>query len=64
MADDTKDTTPIPRYRVGGYGAMVESELGTWVRVEDVFRLARQLAARIVEEELTHIEKGAADAAL
>jgi hypothetical protein len=42
---------PIQRYRAGGYGAMVESETGTYVRVDDVKELLDLLHTFAVRED-------------
>lgn len=36
VAAVAKTFTLMPRYRTGGYGAMVESEHGQWVKAKDV----------------------------
>ncbi len=42
---------PLTRYRGGGYGAMVESETGSYVRVDDVRELLELLHAFAVNED-------------
>jgi hypothetical protein len=44
-------TQPVQRYRGGGYGAMVESEIGGYVRVDDVRELLELLHAFAVNED-------------
>ncbi len=41
-------THPLQRYRSGGYGAMVESETGSYVRVDDVRELLELLETFVV----------------
>ncbi len=40
-------THPIQRYRSGGYGAMVESETGSWVDAEIALELLTCLKAMV-----------------
>ncbi len=41
----------LPRFRTGGYGAMVESEAGQYVRVNDVQALLFALRAFLPDAE-------------
>lgn len=47
---DTEITTfePLPRYRAGGFGAMVEDDHGPWIRYDDLTAWLEQLRAALV----------------
>ena len=45
MADEQRNTSPVQRFRVAGYGGVVQDDDGRYVRFDDVEDLARELMA-------------------